>query len=312
MQKLLIVGCGDIARRLLPRLLGHYRVFALVRDAEQVAFWRDKGARPVLAYLDRPDSLRRIAGLAQIIIHLAPPATYKPTGGASDRRDTRTRWLLAALASGMSLPQRIVYISTSGVYGDCSGERVDETRVLCPGTARAHCRVDAERQLRAFGRRGVVVNILRVPGIYAADRLPIERLRRGVAALRKADDVFTNHIHADDLAMMTCAALRYGRSNRAYNATDDSEIMMGDYFDLVADRFAFPRVPRLSRDEAQEQLSALQLSFMSESRRLLNQRVKKELRVRLHYPRVEDGVAAAAIGHDFHINGHDSWKHPTS
>ena len=169
MQKLLIVGCGDIARRLLPRLLGHYRVFALVRDAEQVAFWRDKGARPVLADLDRPDSLRRIAGLAQIIIHLAPPATCKPTGGASDRRDTRTRWLLAALASGMSLPQRIVYISTSGVYGDCSGERVDETRVLCPGTARAHRRVDAERQLRAFGRRGVVVNILRVPGIYAAE-----------------------------------------------------------------------------------------------------------------------------------------------
>jgi len=306
-QKLLIVGCGDIARRLLPRLLGHYRVFALVRDAEQVAFWRDKGARPVLADLDRPDSLRRIAGLAQIIIHLAPPATYKPTGGASDRRDTRTRWLLAALASGMSLPQRIVYISTSGVYGDCSGERVDETRVLCPGTARAHRRVDAERQLRAFGRRGVVVNILRVPGIYAADRLPIERLRRGVAALRKADDVYTNHIHADDLAMMTCAALRYGRSNRAYNATDDSEIMMGDYFDLVADRFALPRVPRLSRDEAQEQLSALQLSFMSESRRLLNQRVKKELRVRLLYPHVEDGVAAAANGHDFHIK---EWKRP--
>jgi nucleoside-diphosphate-sugar epimerase len=306
-QKLLIVGCGDIARRLLPRLLGHYRVFALVRDAEQVAFWRDKGARPVLADLDRPDSLRRIAGLAQIIIHLAPPATYKPTGGASDRRDTRTRWLLAALASGMSLPQRIVYISTSGVYGDCSGERVDETRVLCPGTARAHRRVDAERQLRAFGRRGVVVNILRVPGIYAADRLPIERLRRGVAALRKADDVYTNHIHADDLAMMTCAALRYGRSNRAYNATDDSEIRMGDYFDLVADRFALPRVPRLSRDEAQEQLSALQLSFMSESRRLLNQRVKKELRVRLLYPHVEDGVAAAADGHDFHIK---EWKRP--
>ncbi|WP_291991351.1 SDR family oxidoreductase [Candidatus Accumulibacter sp. ACC007] len=294
MQKLLIVGCGDIARRLLPRLLGHYRVFALVRDPEQAAFWRDKGARPVLADLDRRATLQRIAGLAEIIVHLAPPATLKPTGGAGDRRDTRTRWLLAALASGMSLPQRIVYISTSGVYGDCSGERVDETRALCPGTARAHRRVDAERQLRAFGRRGVVVSILRVPGIYAADRLPIERLRRGVPALRTADDVYTNHVHADDLAMITCAALRHGRSNRSYNASDDSEITMGDYFDLVADRFGYPRVPRLSRGEAQEQLSALQLSFMSESRRLLNQRLKKELRVRLRYARVEDGVAAAA------------------
>ncbi len=294
MQKLLIVGCGDVARRLLPRLLGHYRVFALVRDPEQLAFWRDQGAKPVLADLDQPASLQRIAGLAEIIVHLAPPAALRPSGGAGDRRDTRTRWLLAALGRGVSLPQRIVYISTSGVYGDCAGERVDETRAACPGTARAHRRVDAERQLRAFGRRGVVVSILRVPGIYAADRLPLERLRRGVAALHEADDVYTNHVHADDLAVMTCAALRYGRSNRAYNATDDSEIKMGDYFDLVADQFGLPRVPRLPRAEAQAQFSALQWSFMSESRRLQNQRVKKELRVRLHYPRVEDGLAAAA------------------
>jgi dTDP-4-dehydrorhamnose reductase len=147
--------------------------------------------------------------------------------------------------------------------------------------------------LRALGRRGVVVSILRVPGIYAADRLPIERLQRASPALRNEDDVYTNHIHAEDLAMLTCAALRYGRSNRTYNATDDSQIKMGDYFDLVADRFGLPRVPRLSRHQAQEQLSALQLSFMGESRRLLNQRVKTELRAKLNYPRVEDGVAAA-------------------
>jgi uncharacterized alpha-E superfamily protein len=105
--------------------------------------------------------------------------------------------------------------------------------------------------------------------------------------------VYTNHIHADDLAMLTCAALRYGRSNRTYNATDDSQIRMGDYFDLVADRFGLPRVPRLSRRQAEEQLSPLQLSFMNESRRLLNQRVKREFRARLRYARVEDGVAAA-------------------
>ena len=215
-------------------------------------------------------------------------------GGPSAAHDTRTRWLLAALASGLSLPQRIVYISTSGVYGDCAGARVDETHALRPATDRARRRVDAERQLRAFGRRGVVVSILRAPGIYAADRLPVERLRRGVAALGKADDVYTNHIHADDLAMITCAALRYGQSNRSYNASDDSEMTMGDYFDLVADRFDLPRAPRLSRCEAQQQLAPLQLSFMSESRRLVNRRVKKELRVRLNYPRVEDGVLAAA------------------
>jgi nucleoside-diphosphate-sugar epimerase len=292
-QKLLIVGCGDIARRILPRLLGHYRVFALVRDPAQRLFWRDLGARPVLADLDQPASLRRIAGLADVILHLAPPPAADQVRAAGEQRDPRTRRLLAALSRGRSLPQRIVYISTSGVYGDCAGACIDETRAPQPGTARARRRLDAEYQLRALGRRGVVVSILRVPGIYAADRLPIERLQRASPALRNEDDVYTNHIHAEDLAMLTCAALRYGRSNRTYNATDDSQIKMGDYFDLVADRFGLPRVPRLSRHQAQERLSALQLSFMGESRRLLNQRVKTELRAKLNYPRVEDGVAAA-------------------
>lgn len=287
MQKLLIVGCGDVARRTLPRLLGHYRIFALLRDPLQCAAWRDAGATPVLADLDDAASLRRIAGLAEIVMHFAPPPDQGPL-------DTRTRRLLAALAKGKSLPQRLVYISTSGVYGDCAGERIDETRPPRPTTARAARRVDAERQLRIFGRRhGVVISILRAPGIYAADRLPIERLQKGTQALRDEDDVFTNHIHADDLAMLACAALRYGQANRAYNATDDSEMKMGEYFDLVAQRFGLPKAPRLSRAEAVEQMRPLQLSFMSESRRLANQRIKKELRASLRYPRVEDGVEAA-------------------
>ncbi|KFB65878.1 SDR family oxidoreductase [Candidatus Accumulibacter vicinus] len=293
MQKLLIVGCGDIASRLLPRLLGHYRVFALLRDPGQCAFWRAMGARPILADLDQPASLQRIAGLADVIVHLAPPPNSDRRSPLGGQRDTRTSGLLAALARGRSLPQRIVYISTSGVYGDCQGERIDETQNLRPKTARACRRVDAERQLRAFGQRGVVVSILRAPGIYAADRLPIERLQKRTPALCTADDVYTNHIHAEDLVMLTCAALRYGRSNRTYNASDDSEIRMGEYFDLVADHFDLPRVPRLSRRDAEQQLSPLQLSFMSESRRLSNQRIKKELHIRLRYSRVEDGIAAA-------------------
>ena len=287
----MIVGCGDVARRALPRLVGHYRVFALLRDPAQCAWWRTAGATPVVADLDRTDSLARIAGLADIVLHFAPPPTDDKRGRPVD---ARTRRLLAALAKGKSLPQRLVYISTSGVYGDCAGARIDETRVLHPTTARAARRVDAERRLRAFGRRlGVVVSILRAPGIYAADRLPIARLQKGTQALRDEDDVFTNHIHADDLAMLACAALRYGRANRTYNASDDSEMKMGEYFDLVAERFGLPRAPRLSRSEAQTQMSPLQLSFMSESRRLDNRRSKKELRVKLRYPRVNDGVDAA-------------------
>ena len=287
MQKLLIVGCGDVARRTLPRLLGHYRVFALLRDPAQCAFWRAEGVRPILADLDRADSLQRIAGLADVVLHFAPP----PERGTVD---IRMRRLLAALSLGESRPRRLIYISTSGVYGDCAGARIDETHRLCPTTARARRRVDAERQLRRFGRQsGVRVSILRAPGIYAADRLPLDRLQKGVPALCAEDDVFTNHIDADDLAMLTGAALRYGRANRCYNATDDDEMKMGDYFDLVADRFGLPRAPRISRSEAQTLMSPVQLSFMSESRRLDNRRIKNELRARLRYPHVADGVHAA-------------------
>ena len=287
MQKLLIVGCGDVARRTLPHLLGHYRVFALLRDPAQCAFWRAEGVRPILADLDRADSLKRIAGLADIVLHFAPP----PERGTVD---SRMRRLLAALCGGQNRPRQLIDISTSGVYGDCAGARIDETRSLRPSTARARRRVDAERQLRRFGRQGRVrVSILRAPGIYAADRLPLDRLQKGVPALCAEDDVFTNHIHADDLAMLTCAALRYGRANRCYNATDDDEMKMGEYFDLVAERFDFPHAPRISRSAAQELMSPVQLSFMSESRRLDNRRIKKELRARLRYPHVADGVDAA-------------------
>ena len=287
MQNLLIVGCGDVARRTLPRLLGHYRVFALLRDPAQCVCWRAMGARPIVADLDRPVSLRRIAGLADIVLHFAPPSGY----GSGD---ARMRRFLATLSLAKSLPQRLVYVSTSGVYGDCAGARIDETCPARPITPRARRRVDAERQLRRFGRQNKVrVSILRAPGIYAQDRLPLERLQKGVCALRAEDDVYTNHIHANDLAMLVCAALRYGQDNRCYNATDDSEMKMAEYFDLVADRFSLPRVPRISRGEAQTQMSPLQLSFMSESRRLGNQRIKNELRAQLRYPQIEDGVDAA-------------------
>lgn len=286
-RKLLIVGCGDVAWRALPGLRRRYRVFALLRDPDQATRWREAGAVPLLADLDQPATLARIVGLADHVLHLAPPPERGP-------RDTRTQALLAALRRGKSLPQRLVYISTSGVYGDCAGALVDETRTPRPLSARGVRRVDAERQLRAFARHtGVVVSILRAPGIYAADRLPLERLQKGLPALRAEDDVFTNHIHADDLAAACLATLRHGRTNRAYNASDDSHMRMAEYFDRVADAFGLPRPPRLSREEAARVLSPVQMSFMRESRRLANRRLKEELRLRLAYPDVETGIAAA-------------------
>jgi nucleoside-diphosphate-sugar epimerase len=266
---------------------GRYAMYALVRERQRFARLRALGLKPVWGDLDRPDTLTAIAGVAHDVVHFAPPP-------ASGRTDTRTAHLIAALAKGRSVPQHLVYISTSGVYGDCEGALVDETRPLKPQSARAQRRADAERQLRRWGvRSGVRVTLLRAPGIYAADRLPLERLQRGTPALAAADDPYVNHIHADDLARIVVAALRRGESNRAYNAVDDMPQRMAEYFDLVADRFGLPRAPRVTREEAQRVVSPQLYSFMRESRRLSNGRMKRELGVRLRYPTVHQGVSAA-------------------
>ena len=207
MQRLLIIGCGDVVRRALPRLLRRYRVYALVRRLDPAL--RQLGVTQIVGDLDQPASLKRLAGLADVLLHSAPPAD---TDVASD---TRTQHLLAALQSGKSLPRCIVYISTSGVYGNCDGAEIDETRAVHPESARAARRVAAETLLREFGRQTRTrVSILRAPGIYAADRLPLERVRRGDPVLNAAEDSYSNHIHADDLAHAIVLALTHGRSTQ--------------------------------------------------------------------------------------------------
>jgi nucleoside-diphosphate-sugar epimerase len=281
MKRLLIIGCGDIARRTIPLLAGHYRLYALVRNATRSTGLREQGVTPVIGDLDDRRRLSKIAGLADVVLHLAPP----PNTGTGDNR---TRHLLAALSQG-ALPKRFIYISTSGVYGDCGGAYVDETRPVQPRTARAQRRVDAEQQIRRWARRnGVQATILRVPGIYAAERLPLERIRTGTPALVAAEDGYTNHIHADDLARIIVAALQHGKPNRVYHASDDGVMKMGDYFDVVADAYRLPRPPRIGRAEAQRVLSESLLSFVNESRRLVNGRMKGELGVKLKYSTVMD------------------------
>lgn len=272
---------------MVPLLRERCRIYALSHSPQRFAQLRALGVVPVRGDLDRPDTLAAIAGLAHDIAHFAPP----PPHGV---QDTRTAHLVAALAKGRSLPQQLVYISTSGVYGDCRGEIVTETRPVRPQTDRARRRADAERRLRDWGTRsGVRITILRTPGIYAADRLPLARLANHTPALRAEDDAYVNHVHADDLARIAVAALRRGHPNRMYNAADDAPQKMGDYFDLVADAFGMPRPPRIARAEAGARIPASLLSFMNESRRLANQRIKRELRLRLRYPTVADGIAAA-------------------
>jgi nucleoside-diphosphate-sugar epimerase len=282
-ERLLIVGCGDIARRALPNLSRRYRVIALLRSSSPA--FVASGIELIESDLDDPVSLAPLAGCAQRVAHLAPP---NETGAL----DLRTRSLLAVLSTpGAVLPRRFVYVSTSGVYGDCKGDFVDETRPPNPQTERAKRRLDAEQAISKWGETNRVETVvLRVPGIYAADRLPLERIAKGTPVLREEDDVYINHVHADDLAAILVAALESPSARGAYNACDDGAMKMGDWFDLVADRAGLARPPRVARAEAARVLPAALLSFMGESRRLVNRRMKAELGVRLRYPTVADGV----------------------
>jgi len=278
--RLLIIGCGDVGLRIVSRLAGRFRIVALTSTPSRHAQLRRAGVIPLGGDLDQPRTLRRLRGLATRLIHLAPP-------GNTGARDLRSRHLVDRLAGTV---RRVVYISTTGVYGDHGGALIDESARVKPVNARALRRLDAERVMR----RRLRAAVLRVPGIYAGDRLPLDRLRQGLPALADADDVHTNHIHADDLARIALAALARGAVARVYNAVDDSSLKMGEYFDRVADAAGLPRPPRLPRAQLQAAVSPLMYSFMTESRRLANGRLKRELGVHLRYPTVDFALRALA------------------
>jgi nucleoside-diphosphate-sugar epimerase len=283
------VGCGDVGLRVVCAIPKAVRILALTSTPERMPQLRAAGIVPLVGNLDDAASLARIAGLATHVLHLAPPPTDNQ---AQWWRDPRTQRLVQTLRR-RSLPSSMVYGSTSGVYGDCGGDWVSESRPVAPHTPRAQRRVDAEQSVRLLGRAGVRTSILRIPGIYAQDRdggTPRTRLGKGTPVLHAQDDVYTNHIHANDLARACIAALWRGKPQRVVNVSDDSQLKMGDYFDQAADLYGLPRPARVARSTAQDQLPLMLLSFMSESRRLVNTRMRTELRVTLRYPTTLDGL----------------------
>ena len=300
---LLVIGCGDVGSRLAGQMLARHaqdrlRVIGVVRSTGSADALRKAGVATLVADLQQRRGLARLRGLAQWMVDLAPPPNSGPgdpntahliaaLSGAAPRRASRPAPGPKARHDPGGSVRRWVYVSTTGVYGDTAGAQFDETRPVAPASARAIRRVDAERRFRAAARQGLArVSIARAPGIYAEDRLPIERLRKGLPALVPSDDVYTNHIHADDLARLCIAAVFRGRPGRVVHAVDDSDLQMGDYFDQVADALGLARPPRVTREALPALVSPMMLSFMSESRRLLNRRLHQELKVALRYPDV--------------------------
>lgn len=288
-QRIMVIGCGDVGMHWLQLLHAapHRNIMVLSRSPSQAAMLRQYGVRVLYGDLDKPNTLNRLAGLAHRILHLAPPAAFS----SITTYDYRTRALIHALRTRVA-PQRIVYISTSGVYGDHAGAWVGETALLKPRTARAHRRLDAEKNLRYWGKANAgnraipSVCIVRAPGIYASKRWVAaiqQRLQSHRAVLQANQDVYTNHIHIDDLARACWLALWRGATQRVYNISDDAQLKMADFYDMAAQIYQLPKPPRITRAQANQQLSAATLSFMQASRRLKNQRIQRELGLRLHY-----------------------------
>ena len=269
----LIVGFGDIGQRVAKLgLEAGLGVSALVRSPRPMF-----GAVAIAGDLDQAESLGALADLSPgVVLHFAPP----PGAGESD---TRTANLLAALSKRP--PQRVVYISTSGVYGDCGGAWVDEARPVNPGNARSRRRVDAEQQLSSFAARHTIpLVILRVPGIYGAGRYPLERLQRGDPVVCPDEAPWSNRIHADDLAAIAWRAAQGDAPAGIYNASDDAPSSTTDYFYTLADAFGLPRPPCVSLDEARRTFAPGLLEYLHESRRLDNRRMKAVLGASLRYP----------------------------
>jgi len=284
MNKVFIVGCGQAGRLLAQRYLDQDRpVFGLARSATTAGELELLGIISVRGDLDDSASLTSLSVDDDLVQYLAPP----PGTGVDDPRMAN---FLAAIDAG-GPPRRIIYVSTSGVYGDCGGAWVDEDTPPNPQTDRARRRLDAENRLLDWGRKtDVGVTALRVGGIYGPGRLPEARLRNRAPILLEEQCGYTNRIHVDDLVSVCLAAGKSTGQSRVYNVSDGHPGNMSGYFKAVAQRLDLPPPEEIPMEEARERLSPELMSYLLESRRMDNQRMLSELRVRLRYPDLDAGL----------------------
>ena len=279
MEHLFIVGCGAIGRRIAT--------LALAQGVGVYTFNRGEaglqGTRHFTGSLDDAASLQGLPTQGAGIVYLAPP----PGGG---NEESRVRTFCAAIAAGEE-PEKVVYISTSGVYGDCGGEKVTERSEPNPQTSRGTRRLHGERLFQAWGReRGVAVVVLRVTAIYASDRLPVNQLKSGQPVLREEEALPTNRIHADDLSRICLAALDKGIDGDVFNVSDGSSGTMTGYFNAAADRLGLPRPAQVSLAEARQIMTPLMISYFTESRVVDNSRMLDRLGITLLYPDLAAGL----------------------
>ncbi len=287
-NKLWIIGCGDIGRRVANLYKNQankqsINIYALVSSRASKERCDALGINSVALDLDNKNALANLGNQLQDsqLFYFAPP----PRNGVED---TRLQNFLSSLSAH---PKRIVLISTTGVYGDSKGEWIDENYPIKPQAERAQRRLSAEKTLQEWAQthqRETI--ILRVPGIYATDRLPLARLKKGLPVVKQDEAGWTNRIHADDLAMVCKLAMEFNRSDEVYNVTDGHPSTMTAYFNQVADYANLPRPPQISMQQAEATLSAGMVSYLRESRRISNQKMLDDLGVELIYPSLMQGL----------------------
>jgi nucleoside-diphosphate-sugar epimerase len=283
MQPVCIIGCGYTGRRLAERLrYSGTRVRGFAVSASSLKQIAALGAEALP--LDLDDAISRIDVTDSLVYYSVPPA--RANGDAR----------LARFLDGLrGTPTRLVYLGTTGVYGDQAGAAVNEDTPPAPRTERAIRRLAAETMLRNWAdAHRVSWCVLRVAGIYGPGRLPLDRLHRGVPAIVPHEATPTNRIHVSDL-VTACVAAGFAAAadRRIYNVSDGSDYTLTDYLQRVASIAHLPSPPLVSRSEAERTLSASSWSFLAESRRVANGRLLQELGIELEYRDLDAGIRAS-------------------
>lgn len=286
-SKLYIIGCGDIGSRVARLALdSNIAVTALSRHMSKCSVLQETATVLVQGDLDDENAVPNLDMSGGAVLYSAPP----PGGGILD---TRVRNFLASIRKGCE-PAKLVYISTTSVYGDCGDELVTEERPTNPGNHTAKRRLDAENSFRAWGKeRGVSVVILRVAGIYGPGRIPMDRIFGGHPLLSEAESGCSNRIHAGDLARICLAALDKGENGDIFNVCDGETTTLTAYFNAITDLLGLPRLPQVPLSEARKVMTPLMFGYMTESRRIDNSRMLAKLGITLQHPNLQAGLKAS-------------------
>lgn len=279
-KKLWIIGCGDIGRR-VANLYQEQEIHAVVKSQSSALTCKNVNIKAVTLDLDSDYSITKSNFIDSDLFYFSPP---QPDG----KFDNRLQGFINKIEA---TPRRIVLISTTGVYGDSQGEWIDETTTLKPLVDRAYRRLSAEQALQGWAQQhDKEFMILRVPGIYAEDRLPLARLKKGLPVVNESEAGWTNRIHADDLAQACKEAMACQQANQIINVTDGHPSSMTDYFNQVADFTGLPRPPQISMVEAEQTLSEGMVSYLKESRRIRNDKMLALLNIKLKYPTLKTAL----------------------